>query len=69
VDVDRSEITVRGATTKSGKTRTVPISTMRLRSVVEWFQKDAAGNQKPATAPLVANDCADEFWRRSGRPS
>jgi len=55
VDLERGEIVLRGATTKSGKTRTVPISTVRLRSVVVWFQQDAAGAQKPATAPMISN--------------
>lgn len=30
------EITLRAPTTKSGKTRAVPISTQRLRAVIEW---------------------------------
>ena len=39
-DLESGEITLRAATTKSGKTRRVPISTQRLRSVIEWFRTE-----------------------------
>jgi integrase len=55
VNLDRGEIVLRGATTKSGKSRTVPISTLRLRSVVEWFLQDGAGHGKVSDAPLISN--------------
>ncbi len=50
IDFDRQLITLRGSTTKSGKTRFVPIPTERLRAVLEWLRLDAAGEQKPAEA-------------------
>lgn len=59
VNVDRSEITLRGQTTKSGKTRAVPISTQRLRAVLDWFRLDANGEVRPGKAPLISNE-ADE---------
>jgi integrase len=59
VILDRSEIVLRGTTTKSGKTRTVPISTVRLRAVVEWFLSDAAGSHKPTHAPLISNEAGE----------
>jgi len=59
VNIDRGEIVLRGATTKSGKTRTVPISTVRLRAVVEWFLSDAAGRQKPTHASLMSNEAGE----------
>src|SRR6266508_3337136 len=39
-DLDRGEITLRAQTTKSGKTRAVPIGTQRLRAVIDWFRGD-----------------------------
>lgn len=44
-DLERGEITLRAATTKSGRTRKVPISTKRLRAVIEWFRTDATGKR------------------------
>jgi integrase len=54
-DLDRGEITLRASTTKSGKTRTVPISTQRLRAVIDWFRSDEKGQTRPANAPLIVN--------------
>jgi integrase len=54
-DLDRGEITLRGPTTKSGKTRAVPISTQRLRAVIQWFRTDDKGKSRPANAPLILN--------------
>lgn len=59
VHLDRSEIVLRGATTKSGKTRTVPISTVRLRAVIEWFLSDAAGQRKRTDKPLISNEAGE----------
>ncbi len=61
-DLERREITLRAPTTKSGKTRSVPISTQRLRAVIEWFSTDDKGNVRPATVPLVVN----RFGKRIG---
>ena len=55
-DLDRGEIRLRASTTKSGKTRTVPFSTRRLRSVIEWFRTDSKGKVRSGKAPLITND-------------
>jgi type I restriction enzyme S subunit len=55
VDLVRGEITLRGSTTKSGKTRTVPVGTARLRAALEWLQTDSAGQIRPCSQPLVCN--------------
>src|SRR5436309_4248074 len=46
IDWKRGLITLRGETTKSKKTRTVPIATTRLRAVLDWLRLDADGKQK-----------------------
>jgi integrase len=55
IDWKRGLITLRGETTKSKKTRTVPIATTRLRAVLDWLRLDAEGDQKPDEA-LVFSD-------------
>ena len=54
-DLDRNEITLRAQTTKSGKTRTLPISTQRLRAVIDWFRADESGKVRPGDSPLIRN--------------
>lgn len=54
-DLDSGEITLRAPTTKSGKTRAVPISTQRLRAVIEWFRADEKGKVRSGSAPLIVN--------------
>jgi len=63
VDLNRNEITLRGHTTKSGKTRTVPISTQRLRAVIDWFGVDASGRVRPSNAPLITNRAGEAIER------
>jgi integrase len=63
VDPERGEITLRGQTTKSGKTRAVPISTQRLRAVIEWFRVDKKGRVRSANAPLITNGVGDAIGR------
>ena len=58
-DVERGEITLRAPTTKSGKTRTVPFSTQRLRSVIEWFRTNSAGKVRSGKAPLITNEAGE----------
>ena len=43
VDWPRRMITLRGATTKSRRTRLVPVGTARLLAVLEWLRLDSAG--------------------------
>jgi integrase len=41
VDLVRGQITLRGSTTKNGKTRVVPIGTVRLHTALEWLAGSA----------------------------
>ena len=59
VDLDRGLITLRGETTKSRKTRVVPISTERLRAVLAWLRLDADGEQKPDDALVFSNEIGE----------
>jgi site-specific recombinase XerD len=56
-DIDRTRqvIRLRGETTKSGKTKLVPIGTARLRAVFDWLQIDNAGERRRDDA-LVFSD-------------
>lgn len=56
VDLERSVIKVRGAYTKSGKSRTLPINTVRLRSVIEWFLK------RPGLTLTGVSRTARRYW-------
>ncbi len=47
IDSLRRLIVLRGETTKSRKTRVVPIATARLAAVLHWLRVDAAGEEKP----------------------
>jgi site-specific recombinase XerC len=64
-DIDWADqtITLRGPTTKSGRTTKIPIATLRLRAVLEWLRLDAAGQRKPDSA-LVFSDGVGEPIRR-----
>ncbi len=59
VDMTRLLITLRGATTKSKKTRFVPIATERLRAVLNWLRIDAAGSEKPDEALVFSNEAGE----------
>ncbi len=59
IDFGRLLITLRGSTTKSGKTRFVPIPTERLRAVLEWLRLDAAGQEKPDEARVFSDEVGD----------
>ena len=56
VDLERSVIKVRGANTKSGKSRTLPINTVRLRSVLEWFL------QRPGRTLTGVTKTTRRYW-------
>jgi integrase len=47
---------LRGETTKSGKTRWVPVSTTLLEAVLAFLRLDAAGEQKPADGWVFRNE-------------
>lgn len=53
VDLGAGVIRFRGETTKSDKTRDVPILTNRLREVLGWLQRDAKGHSRPPQAKLI----------------
>ena len=55
IDLARGLLTLRGETTKSRRTRLVPMATARLRAVLEWLQLDADGQKKPADAPVFSD--------------
>ena len=55
IDWSRSLIMARGPTTKSGRTRLVPIGTKRLLAVLQWLRLDAEGRHKPDDAPVFSN--------------
>jgi len=59
IDLARGLITLRGHTTKSGKSRVVPISTDRLRDVLAWLRVDAEGQQKPDEALVFSNEVGE----------
>lgn len=55
VDVRPGWLRLRGDTTKSGKTRFVPISTERLKGVLDFLRVDAAGKEKKTDARVCSN--------------
>jgi integrase len=59
IDWNRRLITLRGPTTKSKKTRQVPIGTERLLAVLEWLRIDGAGERKPDSAPVFSNEAGE----------
>ena len=63
VDFARGLITLRGETTKSKRTRFVPIATARLRAVLEWLQLDADGQKKPEDALVFSDEVGDRIGR------
>jgi hypothetical protein len=54
-------ITLRGETTKSKKTRVVPIATERLGSVLRWLRRDTEGNQKSAETSVFSNEVGEPY--------
>jgi integrase len=59
IDWKRSLIVLRGETTKSRRTRTVPIATARLRAVLDWLRLDADGKQKPDEALVFSDETGE----------
>ena len=56
IDFKRKLIILRGVTTKSKKTRAVPIPTARLEAVLKWLRLDAAGDEKPADTRVFSDE-------------
>ena len=63
IDWKRGLITLRGETTKSKKTRTVPIATTRLRAVLDWLRLDADGKEKPDEALVFSDEAGEPIGR------
>jgi integrase len=60
-DLECGEITLRAPTTKSGRTRKVPISTKRLRAVIEWFRTDKRGKARTGKAPMIVDQAGESI--------
>ena len=63
IDWKRQLIVLRGVTTKSKRTRVVPISTTRLKAVLEWLRLDADGDQKPSEALVFSDEIGQPIGR------
>jgi len=63
IDWKRQVIVLRGETTKSRKTHAIPISTTRLRAVLEWLRLDAAGEKKPDKAFVFSDETGEPIGR------
>ena len=63
IDWKRQLIVLRGETTKSRKTRAVPIATARLRAVLEWLRLDADGEKKPDDALVFSDEAGEPVGR------
>jgi integrase len=59
IDLPKLLITLRGPTTKSRKTRLVPIATERLRAALEWLWIDPAGEEKPADVQVFSYETGE----------
>jgi integrase len=59
IDWTRRMITLRGATTKSRRTRLVPVGTTRLLAVLEWLRLDSAGERKEDDVPVFSNEAGE----------
>ena len=59
IDWTRRMITLRGATTKSRRTRLVPIGTARLLAVLEWLRLDSDGEHKGDEVPVFSNEAGE----------
>jgi integrase len=63
VDWERQLIFLRGETTKSRKTRIVPISTTRLKAVLDWLRLDAEGDKKSDDALVFSDEAGEPIGR------
>jgi integrase len=63
IDLVRGLITLRGETTKSRRTRLVPIPTTRLRAVLEWLRLEADGTKKPDDALVFSDETGEPLGR------
>jgi integrase len=63
IDWKRQLIVLRGETTKSRKTRAVPIATARLRAVLEWLRLEADDEIKPDDALVFSDEAGEPIGR------
>ena len=61
IDWKRRVIVLRGETTKSRRTRVVPIGTSRLLAVLEWLRLDSTGGQKGDEVPVFSNEAGERL--------
>jgi integrase len=61
IDWQRRLIVLRGKTTKSRRTRVVPVGTSRLLAVLEWLRLDSTGGQKVDEVPVFSNEAGERF--------
>jgi integrase len=54
IDARPGWLRLRGETTKSGKTRWVPVGTLRLKAVLDFLREEADGSRKPAEAAVCS---------------
>ena len=59
IDSQRRLIVLRGATTKSRRTRVVPIGTSRLLAVLEWLRLDADGEPKSDNVLVFSDEVGE----------
>jgi integrase len=59
IDWKRRVIVLRGETTKSRRTRVVPVGTSRLLAVLEWLRLDSTGGQKGDEVPVFSNEAGE----------
>jgi len=59
IDWNHWLMTLRGETTKSKRTRIVPITTQRLRAVLEWLRLDIEGNRKSNETLVFSNEIGE----------
>ena len=70
IDWKRRMITLRGATTKSRRTRVVPIGTARRLAVLGWLRLDSDGEHKADDVPVFSNEAGEAlktFKKAGGR--
>ena len=63
IDWTRQLIVLRGVTTKSKRTRAVPISTARLKAVLVWLRLVVEGNRKPDDALVFSDEIGEPVGR------
>jgi integrase len=59
IDIERGLIVLRAVTTKSRKSRVVPISTERLRAVLAWLRVDPDGDEKSKDTLVFSNEVGE----------